>query len=120
VHLLFIDFKKVHDPVSRREVLYNILTGFGIPMKQVILIKMSLNKTYSRVSVGKHLSDVFPIKNGSEQGDPLLQLLNATLEYAITRIWGNQGGLKLNGTYQLLVYAYVHILGGSIHTTKGC
>jgi len=26
--------------------------------------------------------------------------------------------LKLNGTYQLLVYAYVYILGGSIHTIK--
>jgi len=67
VHLLFIDYKKAHDSVSRREVLYNILTGFGIPMKLVILIKMCLNKTYSGVSVGKHLSDMFPIKNGSEK-----------------------------------------------------
>jgi hypothetical protein len=46
-------------------------------------------------------------------------LLNFTLEHAIKRIWGNQEGLKLNGTYQLLVYAYnVHILGGSTHTIK--
>ena len=32
----------------------------------------------------------------------------------------NQGGLKLNGTHQLLVYADgVNILGGSVHTVKG-
>jgi hypothetical protein len=30
VHQLFIDFKKAHDSV-RREILYNILTEFGIP-----------------------------------------------------------------------------------------
>ena len=29
----------------------------------VIIIKMFLNETYSRVQVGKHLSDMFPIKN---------------------------------------------------------
>jgi hypothetical protein len=32
VHQLFIDFKKPFDSV-RREVLYSILTEFGIPMK---------------------------------------------------------------------------------------
>jgi hypothetical protein len=41
VHQLFIDFKKAYDSV-RREVLYNILIEFGIPMKLVRLIKMYL------------------------------------------------------------------------------
>jgi hypothetical protein len=44
--------------------LYNILIDFDIPMEMVRLIKMCLNETYSRVHVGKHLSDIFPIKNG--------------------------------------------------------
>jgi len=39
VHQLFIEFKKAYDSV-RREVLYNILIAFGIPMKLVRLIKM--------------------------------------------------------------------------------
>jgi len=43
---LFIDFKKAYDAV-RREVLYNILIEFGIPMKLVRLIKMCLNETFS-------------------------------------------------------------------------
>jgi hypothetical protein len=34
-HQLFIDFKKAYDSVSR-EVLYNILIEFGVPMKHVV------------------------------------------------------------------------------------
>jgi hypothetical protein len=46
-------------------------------------------------------------------------LFSFVLEYAIRRLQTNQNGLKLNGTYQLLVYAdYVNILVGSVHTTK--
>ena len=61
MHELFIDFKKAYDSV-RREVLYNILTEFGIPMKLVRLIKMRLIETYNRVRVGKNLSDVFLLR----------------------------------------------------------
>jgi hypothetical protein len=43
VHHLFIDFKKAYDSV-RREVLYNILIEFGVPLKLVRLIKMYLNE----------------------------------------------------------------------------
>jgi len=119
VHQHFIDFKKAYDSV-RREVLYNILIEFGIPMKLVRLIKMYLTDTYSRVQVGKNLSDMFPIRNGLKQGDALLPLLfNVALEYAIRMVRVNQDGLKLNGIHQLLVYADdVNILEGSAHTIK--
>jgi hypothetical protein len=40
-------------------------------MKQVTLIKMCLNETYSNVSIGKNLPDAFPIQNGMKQGDAL-------------------------------------------------
>ena len=53
------------------QVIY-FLIEYGIPMKLVRLIKMCLNENYSRVQVGKHLSDMFPIKNDLKQGDALL------------------------------------------------
>jgi hypothetical protein len=62
MHQLFIHIKKACDSV-RREVLYNVLIEFGIPMKLVSLIKMCLNKTYSKVHICKSLSDAFPIQN---------------------------------------------------------
>jgi hypothetical protein len=59
----------------------NILIEFGIPMKQVRLIKKCLTETYRRVRVGKNLSDMFPISNGLKQGDTLWPLLfNSALE----------------------------------------
>ena len=61
VHQLFIDFKKAYDSV-RREVLYNTLIEFGIPMKLVRLLKVCLTETYSRVRVDKNLSEMFPIR----------------------------------------------------------
>ena len=46
-------------------------------------------------------------------------LFNFALEPAIRRVQVNQDGLKLHGTYQLLVYVDdVNTLGGSVHTVK--
>jgi hypothetical protein len=56
VHQLLVDFKKAYG--------YNILTGFGVPMRLVRLIKMCVNKTYTKVCIGKHLSDNFSVQNG--------------------------------------------------------
>jgi len=46
-------------------------------------------------------------------------LSNFALEYTIRRVQVNQNGLKLNNTYQFLVYADdVNILGRSVHTKR--
>ena len=89
-------------------------------MKLVWQIKMCLTETYSRVQVGKHLSVMFPIRNGLKEGDALMPLFfNFALEYAISKVQVNQYGLKLNGTHQLLVYADdADLLEGSVHSIE--
>jgi hypothetical protein len=78
------------------------------------------NETYSKVHIGKHFSDSFPIPNGLNQGDALSPLLlNVALEYAIWKVQENQVGLELNGTYQLLAYADdMNLLGDDIKQSK--
>jgi hypothetical protein len=61
VQQLFIDFKKAHKLV-RKEELYNILIEFGVSMKLFSLIKVCLNKTYSKIRIGKYLLNIFLFK----------------------------------------------------------
>jgi len=58
---------------------------------------MNLTETYSRVRVGKNVSDKFVIRNGLKQGDALSPMLfNFTLKYTIRRVQVNQDNLNVS------------------------
>jgi hypothetical protein len=72
-----------YDSVTR-EVSYNILIEFGIPMKLVRQIKMCLKEAYIEARISKNLSDTFTTQNGLKHWDVLSPLpFNFALEYAI-------------------------------------
>jgi hypothetical protein len=66
------------------------------------------------------LSDTFPNQNGVRKRDALSPMLfNFSLEYAIRKVQGNQVGIKLNWSDQLLVYADdMNLLGDNTDTIK--
>jgi hypothetical protein len=72
--------------------------------------------TYDKVRIDKNFSYNFPIHNGLKDGDALSPLLfNFALESVIKKVQEKQVRLKLNGTYQLLVYPDdVNVLGDNI------
>jgi hypothetical protein len=46
-------------------------------------------------------------------------LVNVVSEYSIRKVQGNQVGLKVSGTHQILVYVhYVNLLGDNMETIK--
>jgi hypothetical protein len=89
VSQLFVDFKKANESV-RKEMLYNIIIEFGIPMKLFRLIQMCFSETCSKVRIGGYLSDIFPVSSGLKQGDAFLPLLsNIAVEYVIRKTQEN-------------------------------
>jgi hypothetical protein len=72
---------------------------------------------YSKVNIGKHFSDVFPVQNGLKQEDassPLL--LNSALGYAIRKV---QRHTETEWeTQPFLVYADDNLLGESINVKE--
>jgi len=99
LHQLFIDF--------RSEVLYNKLFGHDFSIKLVRLTKMCLNETCSRVHVGEHLSDMFPVEKCMKQECGLRVFENRVLRRTfgpkrdeVTGMW-RKPHEELNKLYQI-------------------
>jgi hypothetical protein len=74
--------------------------SFGTSMK-LERLKVCLTETYSRVLVGKNLSDRFPTINGLKQGDVLCHCFSTLLIVSHWEGSDKSGCLKLTGTHQL-------------------
>jgi hypothetical protein len=87
-------------------------------VKLIIINKICLNETCSKIRADKHLSDTLPLQNGLKQGDALsLLFFSFTLERVIKKVEENQAELKLNATHRLPMYADdVNMLGVNINT----
>jgi len=114
IHQLYIDYKQAYDTINRAE-LVEIMKDFGIPMKLVRLVKMTLANKNSKVKIQGKLSPSFETMIGLRQGDSLCTLLfNLCMEKIIRNVRINPGGTIYNRTRQCLACADdVVILGRS-------
>jgi len=77
---------------------------YGIPMKLVRLVKMTLANTNSKVKIQGQLSTSFETMIGLGQGDSLSTLLfNLCMEKIIRNVRINQGRTIYNRTRQYLM-----------------
>jgi LEA14-like dessication related protein len=113
IHQSYIDFKQAYDTTNRTK-LEEIMKEFGIPMKLVRLVKMTLTNTKRKVKIQGKPSPSFETVVGLRQGDSLSTLLfNLIMEKIIRNIRINPRGTIFNRTRQYLVYADDVILGRS-------
>jgi hypothetical protein len=105
---------EAYDTINRAE-LVEIMKEFGIPMKLVRLVKMTLANTNSKVKTQGKLSPSFETAIGLREGDSLSTLLfNLCRKKIIRNIRINPGGKMFNRTRQCLAYVVgVVILGRS-------
>lgn len=103
--LVFIDFKQAYDKVKRKD-LYKALEKLEISGKDIQMIKLMLKKTDNRVRVNSRNSDIFEVREGVRQGDPMSSVLfSLCLENVIRDANINRSGLIYQKKHQCLAFA---------------
>jgi sorting nexin-29 len=105
IHHLFIDFKAAYDSINRK-ILYSAMEEFGIPLKLVRLVKLTMARVQCLIRVQSHLSNPLEANNGLRQGDALACLLfNIALEKVVRDSGIQTRGAIFYKTVQMLAYA---------------
>jgi hypothetical protein len=104
IHQLYIDYKQAYDTINRAK-LVETMKEFGIQMKLVRLVRMTLTNTNSEVKIQGKLSLSFETTTGLRQGNSLFTLLfNLCMEKIIRSVRINPGRTIFNRTRQCLSY----------------
>jgi hypothetical protein len=86
-------------------------------MQFIIILLVHLNYTCSEVHIDEHLSDALPVQNGLAEDATWPLIFSVALKYALRKVHENRE-LKLNGTFQLMIYANIHFLGENINAIR--
>ena len=70
----FVDFSKAFDSIDR-EVMWKILSYYGVPNKMIAAVKSLYTNSSSKVRVGTSINPPFPVTTGVLQGDSLAPFL---------------------------------------------
>ena len=99
------DFKVAYDSIARVK-LYDAMSLFGIPVKLIRLVSMTMTNVTCQVKVDGKLSGPFATTEGLRQGDGLTCLLfNLALERAIRDSRVETTGTIFYKSTQNLAYA---------------
>ncbi len=98
INLLFIDFHKAFDSVSHMYI-WRALKNQGIPDKLIRIIKNIYEESKAYIKMDR-TGEVFNIKRGVRQGDPLSpNMFNSVLEEIVRNLKWEEMGIKINGEF---------------------
>jgi hypothetical protein len=98
-------FKQAYDKINRKK-LYKIMLYFGIPEKQIILTKVTMEDSAFYVKIQTELTEATTTRNGLKQAHGLAPLLfSIVLEYVIRKSNINIDGTLIYKSVQITVYA---------------
>ncbi|XP_030025374.2 uncharacterized protein LOC115443910 [Manduca sexta] len=96
LYMAFIDYSKAFDSISHIAI-WESLQNQGIPAVYINIIKKIYSNSKARVQL-ETLGEIFQIKRGVRQGDPLSpKLFSAVLETIFRKLIWDQYGLRIDG-----------------------